>query len=341
MHHRTYNVEIPDTLPLPPYERNVRSVPFSYYENVCTVSYTQAFWTWEEWEPHLDWMAMQGINLPLSFFGQEYIFSKTFYKFNFTQSDLQKFFSGPGFFAWQRMGNLRGWGGPITEDCIMDQYNLQLQILARMSSFEMIPALTAFAGHVPSAITEYYPDADVTPSPNWFGPSEYCCDLLLNFTDPLFTEIGSAFIEEQIKYFGTGHVYQADSFNEMDPPTNSTEYLNAASKYVYDSISAVDDDAVWLMQGWLFQYHGYWKPAQVAAYVGGVPDDAMIILDLYDEVSPEYNQFESFYGTPFIWNTLHNFGGNQGLLGTLYNIAVGLPQAKKYPNSSPAQGVQK
>merc|ERR1712228_1095863 len=63
-------------------------------------------------------------------------------------------------------------------------------------------------------------------------------------------------------------------------------------------------------------------------------DDAMIILDLYDDVSPEYNQFDSFYGTPFIWNTLHNFGGNQGMLGTLYNIAVGLPKAKKYPNSS-------
>lgn len=38
--------------------------------------------------------------------------------------------------------------------------------------------------------------------------------------------------------------------------------------------------------------------------------------------------------TPQIWNTLHNFGGNQGLLGTLYNIAVGVPEAKKYPNST-------
>ena len=81
-----------------------------------------------------------------------------------------------------------------------------------MNSFGMIPALTAFAGHVPYAITEYYPDADTTPSPNWWhSPDEYCCDLLLNFTDPLFTQIGSAFIEEQTKYFGTGHVYQCDT----------------------------------------------------------------------------------------------------------------------------------
>ena len=86
---RTYSLDLPSELPLPPYQKNIRSVPYSYYENVCTVSYTQAFWSWTEWETHLDWMAMQGINLPLSFTGQEYIFSKTFYEFNFTQSDLQ------------------------------------------------------------------------------------------------------------------------------------------------------------------------------------------------------------------------------------------------------------
>ena len=217
----------------------------------------------------------------------------------------------------------------------MDQYNLQLNILARMNSFGMVPALTAFAGHVPYAIKNYYPDADTTPSPNWWGsPQEWCCDLLLNFTDPLFTEIVSEFIRQQTKYFGTGHIYQCDTFNEMQPPTNSTTYLNSASQYIYNSINMVDENTVWLMQGWLFQDHGYWKPAQVKAYVDGVPHDAMIILDLYDDVSPQYNQFESFYGTPFIWNTLHNFGGNQGLLGTLYNIAVGVPQAKKYPNST-------
>ena len=233
------------------------------------------------------------------------------------------------------MGNLRGWGGPITQDVIVAQYNLQLKILARMDSFGMVPALTAFAGHVPYALSTYFPEADTSPSPNWWGsPAQWCCDLLLNFTDPLFLDIGSAFIEEQTRYFGTGHVYQADTFNEMNPPTNSTDYLRAASQYVYASINAVDAQAVWLMQGWLFQNHGYWKPAQVSAYLGGVPDDAMMILDLYCDVSPQYNNFESFYGKPFIWNTLHNFGGNQGLLGTLYNIAVGVPEALAFPSST-------
>lgn len=28
-----------------------------------------AFWDWERWEQEIDWMALQGINLPLAFAG--------------------------------------------------------------------------------------------------------------------------------------------------------------------------------------------------------------------------------------------------------------------------------
>ena len=42
--------------------------PFEYrlYYNVCAFGYTTAFWGWKEWERELDWMALHGINMPLS-----------------------------------------------------------------------------------------------------------------------------------------------------------------------------------------------------------------------------------------------------------------------------------
>ena len=55
---------------------------------------------WSDWEKHLDWMAIQGINMPLAFNGQEYVFAKTFNEFGFNTTDLQTFFSGPAFYAW-------------------------------------------------------------------------------------------------------------------------------------------------------------------------------------------------------------------------------------------------
>lgn len=44
---------------------------FRYYQNVCTVSYSFVWWDWPRWEREIDWMALNGINLPLAFTGQE------------------------------------------------------------------------------------------------------------------------------------------------------------------------------------------------------------------------------------------------------------------------------
>ncbi|MUT98610.1 MAG: hypothetical protein EP145_05425 [Bacteroides uniformis] len=60
------------------------------------------------------------------------------------------------------------------------------------------------------------------------------------------------FMEEQIETFGTDHLYGADTFNEMFPPSNDSIYLNNISRAVYQSMADVDTAAVWVMQGWLF-----------------------------------------------------------------------------------------
>ncbi len=46
----------------------------------------------------------------------------------------------------------------------------------------------------------------------------------------------------------------------------------------------------------------------------------MILLDLFSEARPQYSRFDSFYGHYYIWNMLHDFGGNNNLFGSLVNI---------------------
>jgi len=320
-----YDISVPDTLPLPSASiTKKRVVKWSYYENVCTVSYTQAFWKWPEWEKHLDWMALQGINLPLAFTGQEYAWLKTFQKFGFELEDLRDFFSGPAFFAWNRMGNMQGWGNfgnVLSEANLQTQYELQKKILQRMKEFQMTPVLPAFAGHVPALFKYKYPDEHFTQSPNWGGfPDPYGQVTLLDFTSDLFQQIGTSFIEVQTELYD--HVtdyYNCDTYNEMDPSTNHSDYLRAASQAVYKPMSTKNPDAVWIMQGWLFiNSAGFWNPKNMEAYLGGVPDDKMIILDLYSEQHPAFTRY---FNKPFIWNTLHNFGGNHGTKGHLQGIA--------------------
>nr|POF20224.1 alpha-n-acetylglucosaminidase [Quercus suber] len=55
-----------------------RPVPWNYYQNVVTSSYSYVWWDWERWEKEIDWMALHGVNLPLAFVGQEAIWQKVF-----------------------------------------------------------------------------------------------------------------------------------------------------------------------------------------------------------------------------------------------------------------------
>ncbi|RHY35233.1 hypothetical protein DYB32_000292 [Aphanomyces invadans] len=281
------------------------------------------------------------INMPLAFTGQEKVWQSTFNKFNVSNSGLHKFFAGSAFLAWGRMGNLRGsWvKGPLPQQFIDDQFDLQVKILGRMREFGMIPALPGFAGHIPEEITTIYKNATIARSPNWGNfPDEFCCVYMLDPTDPLYTEIGRTFVAEQRRLYGyTSSLYQADTYNEMDPTQPDPVYLSKASKAVIDSMTLADPNAVWLMQGWLF-LSGYWTNERIQAYVGGVPDDKLIILDLYSEVVPIWKKSHNYFGKSWIYCVLHNFGGNMGLRGDLPTIGTD-PVASRLASNGTMIGV--
>ena len=75
---------------------------FRYYQNTCTVSYSFAWWQWPRWEREIDWMAMNGINIPLAFTGQEAIWQRVYLGLGLNQEDLDEHVAGPAFFAWYR-----------------------------------------------------------------------------------------------------------------------------------------------------------------------------------------------------------------------------------------------
>ena len=63
--------------------------------NVCTMGYSLVFTDWAYWEKQIDWMAMNGINLPLAFVGQEWIWAEVFTKdYGLSWDDLNPFFTG-------------------------------------------------------------------------------------------------------------------------------------------------------------------------------------------------------------------------------------------------------
>ena len=224
-----------------------------YYQNVCTVSYSMVWWDFARWQQEIDWMALNGLNLILSFTGQEYVWRQLYSSLGITETELQQYFSGAAFLAWQRMGNIKGWGGPLDNEWIDSQAQLQKQILNSTRQFGMINVLPGFSGHVPDAIARIYPNASLIKSAAWGNfNSTYTEVYLLQPTDPIFATLGRAFYNFLIVEFGTDHVYNCDTYNEMDPSSSDPTFLANTNGAIYEAMAAVDQDAIFLMQAWLF-----------------------------------------------------------------------------------------
>lgn len=318
---------LPD-LPRPSTTINGSSiVPWRYYFNTVTFSYTTPFWSWEDWELELDWLALHGINLPLAWVGFEKILLDVFQSINLTTSEIVPFFSGPAFQAWNRFGNIQGsWGGELPLQWIDTQFELQQKILKRMLELGMTPILPAFTGFVPRALTNVYPNATVVNGSQWEDfPSEYTNTTFLEPSDPLFAVLQNLTISKQVEYYGNiTQFYTLDQYNENDPFSGDPDYLRNVTYGTWQSIKMANPSAVWVMQGWLFTSNSdFWTNERIEAYLSGVTDDKdLLILDLFSESQPQWQRTQSYYGKRWIWNQLHNYGGNMGLYGQISNVTV-------------------
>ena len=77
-----------------------------------------------------------------------------------------------------------------------------------------------------------------------------------------------------------------------------------------------------------------WNNTRIKAFLSGVPNDSMIILDLTSDQHPIWTHTDSYYGKPYIWCLLHNYGGERGIYGDLFTIASGPVVARNNPQST-------
>ena len=322
-------VELPEAMPLP--DAPVRSealVPLRFFLNYCTFGYTMPWWHWTEWERFIDWMALHGINLPLAISGQEAVWQEVWRQFGLTDEQIRSYFTGPAHLPWHRMNNIDGFDGPLPQGWIDGQAVLQRQIVARERELGMKPVLPAFSGHVPGLLREKYPEAQITDVSRWCGFDEqYQCHFLRP-SDPLYYQIQKAYVAAQTRVFGTDHIYGFDLFNEVEAPSWDPETLADIGHHAYASLAAADPEATWLQMGWMFYNdRRHWTPENVRAYLEAVPRGKVILLDYYTEHTPIWTVTEGFYGQPYIFCYLGNFGGNTRLTGPFREESRRISQA--------------
>lgn len=311
-------LELPEKLPQPAHkERRIINGKFRVYMNYCTVSYTAAWWNWERWQQELDYMAMNAINMPLFSVGLDGVWYNTLLRFNFTEEEARAFLTGPGHSAWQWMQNIQSYGGPLPKSVIDKHVALGKKILARQLELGMQPIQQGFSGYVPRELQKKYPQAKISMKRKWCG---FDGTAQLDPTDPLFHEMGLAFLEEQDKLFGSYGAYAADPFHESAPPIDTPEYLKSVGQTIHKLFQTFDTGALWVMQAWSMRED----------IVKAIPKESLLILDLNGSKTAS----NGGWGYPVIAGNLHNFGGRINMHGDLALLASNQYKKAKarYPN---------
>ncbi len=306
---------LPDNLPLPDGAiRRQASVPHRYYLNYCTFSYSMAFWDEDRWMKEIDWMALHGINMPLSLTGAETVWRNLLKKLGYSDEEVGEFVSGPAYFAWWQMNNLEGWGGPLPDSWYDNQEKLQKKIVARMRQLGIEPVLPGYAGMVPRNIGERLGYKIDDPG-KWCG---FPRPAFLSTADEHFDTIADMYYNELTSLYGTSAYYSMDPFHEggsvagVDLPAAGTKLMAAMKR--------ANPDAVWVVQSWQANP----RPAMIDTLDAG----SMLILDLYSEKVPKWRRNSGYGKHDWAYCMLLNFGGNVGMHGRMESLVNGFYEAK-------------
>jgi alpha-N-acetylglucosaminidase len=329
--HADDHFDIPEQLPLVSSPVTIEArCKDRFFLNYCTFGYTMVWWNWKEWEHFIDWMALNGINLPLAITGQESVWRQVWMEMGLTDQEIRNYFTGPAYLPWHRMNNIDYWQGNLPMSWLNDQEELQKKIVSRERELNMKPVLPAFAGHVPQELKRIYPDAKINKLSSWGGfTDDYACSFL-DPMDPLFTKIQGLFLAKQKELYGTDHIYGIDLFNEIQPPSFDASYLKRVANGVCKTLEKSDKKAVWLQMTWLFYNdRNNWTNERIKAYVTAYPKERSLLLDYFCENYEVWKHTDSFFDVPFIWCYLGNFGGNTMLSGNINDINKRIEEAYK------------
>lgn len=327
MSHMGDNLGSVDTLPSVkrPVSKDIE-LPIRYALNYCTFNYTMSFYSWEDWEHELDWMSLHGVNLMLMPVGMEKVWQNTLKKFGCTDRQIRRFLPGPAYTAWWLMGNLEGWGGPVSQSYIEGQAQMAQRILSRMRELGIQPVLQGFYGMVTRSIRDYYDDA-VVPQ-GMFGFFER--PDILKPTTKLFEEMAHVYYQEIRKLYGSEiHYFGGDLFHEG----GMVGTLNVADcgQSVQLAMQRSFPGSTWVLQGWSG------NPRK--ELLKKLDRDKVLVLDLFGENSEVWENTEAYGGTPFVWCTVTNFGEQCGMYGKLQRIALQIDKARSSQYNNYLRGV--
>lgn len=294
---------------------------YRYALNYCTISYSMAFDDFKAWEKHLDFFALNGVNLILAPIGVEAVWQETLKRLKFSDKEIKEFIATPAFSAWWLMGNLEGWQGEISDRQIKDQKQLAKKIFQRLKELDINPVYQGFYGMVPSALKNKYA-GKIIEQGLWAGG--FSRPDFLSAEDQLFTEVSDIYYEEVKKQYGEFKFFAGDPFHEGGQTKGIS--VKKASENIQKEMLKHFPEAIWVLQGWQE------NPSE--ELLSGINKEKALILELEGENSSNWAKRNFYNDTPFVWCQITNFGAKQGLYGKLQRFIDEVEKLKQTKNQN-------
>lgn len=301
------------TLPFPQIDGIVEKsidMKYRYNYNYVAYGYTMAYWTFNEWEREIDWMALNGFNMALNLVGHEEVVRRFLKEFGFSFSEIVDYLTSPVYLPWQFMGNITSIGGELTPKWFEDRAKLSIDIQKRMLEFGIEPIHQMFIGYFPYKENS---GVNVINGGYWSkikGPDR------LDFNNNDVEFISRVYYEKQRELLGKSKYFAGDLFHE-----GANLYGYDAGKLSNKVLSLLKDnageDSIWIIQSWSH------NPSSDS--IEDLNKDNILILDLHSQLNTRWKGISKFNymswnnkefdNSNWIFGILNNFGGRNGLYG--------------------------
>ena len=298
---------------------------YRYAYNYCTHSYSMAFWTKEQWQKEIDFLAMNGVNLVLDILGMEEVYRRFLTKLGYRHREIKNFLVGPAYYAWFYMSNICSLGGPIHDDFFYEKCEMARENHRRMKALGMDIVLQAYTGIVPRDIQKKDREVPVIEQGKWKGIER---PLIVSPDSVHYVKYAKLFYECQKEVFGDiTHFFAGDVCHEggkLNKKSAKESFSN-----VMESMLSFDKDAIWVVQCWAMNPTPLFTKS-----VKQYRDKHILMLDLNAEkINHNANNMSRMakYGN-VLFGLLNNFGGRNGLFGDLPSLLKDIKTTSTRPN---------
>lgn len=326
---QTKQVNMPESIPavgspiltVSPYE-------IRYAYNYCTLSYTMAFYGYDDWQRELDYLALSGVNLILDTTATEALWVAYLQQYGYTVDQAKDFVCGYAYKAWWLMGNLSNYGGTVSDQWIYDTLEMARVNQRYMTVLGMQPCLQGFMGALPTdfgrvaaeslAAKGFSPIFDyLVPQGDWAG---YEQPILMKTTYDGYETMAADFYATQTALYGPVTDYYAGDLAHEGGVLPADLSKAEMSATILEYMMGADQNAVWILQAW----QGNPQPAILSGF-GANRADHVIVLDLNATCSSNYGNTtywggREFGGTGWVYCMLDNYGGRPGVHGELVGM---------------------